>query len=220
MVFRKARALPFLPLIEGLSGSAWDISSDGMRQLSEVDEAGDSLFRNAHAFYRDALKAGPQLDSITMKFLHYLQKALDEFEAKQSSSTSSLFKWSKTMLGTASTNAMMGPSLLRDNPDLLPSVWIVDLGFFLFVNRIPRIFARKYYRARDHVNGAFTRYFSEVENAEESAPMIRDRAIQLREKGMTTRDIASYSYSAYAVSVAFDVPYENLNLPLSSPRRT
>jgi hypothetical protein len=45
------------------------------------------------------------------------------------------------MLGTASTNAMMGPALLRAHLDLLPSVWLIEAGFFLFVNRILWLFA-------------------------------------------------------------------------------
>lgn len=173
-----------------------------MKRLSEVDETGDSIFRNAHVFYRDALKAGPQLDLLTVNFLHYLRKSFDEFEAKQPSDIS-LFNWSKTMLGTASTNAMMGPALLRNNPDLLPSVWLVEQGFFLFVNRIPRMFAKKQYRARDHALAAFTSYFADEKNKEGSAPMMWDREIQLRAKGMTTRDIAAYSYSAFAVSIFY-----------------
>jgi hypothetical protein len=171
-----------------------------MKRLSEVDETGDSLFHNAHVFYREALKAGPQLDFLTVKFLHYLQKAFDDFEAHKTSALS-LSSWSKIMLGTASTNAMMGPALLHDNPDMLPSVWLVESGFFLFVNRIPRIFAKKHYRARDHVMTAFTRYFADEKNREEGAPLVWDREIQLRAKGMTTKDIAAYSYSAYAVSI-------------------
>jgi hypothetical protein len=164
IVFRKAKPLPFLPLIEKLSGLAWDISSDGMKRLSEVDEAGDSIFRNAHVFYRDALKVGPELDILTVNFLRYLEKEFDEFEAKQPSSNISLLHWSKMMLGTASTNAMMGPALLRDNPDLLQSIWLVEQAFVLFINRIPRIFARKYYRARDHVLAAFTSYLADEKN--------------------------------------------------------
>jgi hypothetical protein len=194
-------ALPFLPLIESLSGLAWDISSDGMRRLSEVDETGDSIFRNAHVFYRDALKARPQLDSLTLNFLHYLRKGFDEFEAEQTSDDTSFFSWSKIMLSTASTNAMMGPALLRDNPDLLPSVFLVESGFFLFVNQTPRMFARKQYRARDHVHAAFTNYLADEENKQGSAPMMWVREVQLCAKGMTTRDIAAYSYSAYSVSI-------------------
>jgi hypothetical protein len=34
-----------------------------MKRLTAVDESGDSLFRNAHLFYHDALKPGPQLDA-------------------------------------------------------------------------------------------------------------------------------------------------------------
>jgi hypothetical protein len=49
---------------------------------SEVDESGDSLFRNAHEFYCDALRPGPSLEALTTKFLSYLQKGFDEYEAK------------------------------------------------------------------------------------------------------------------------------------------
>jgi hypothetical protein len=170
-----------------------------MRRLQEMDETGDSLFRNTHDFYRDALKAGPQLDLLTINFLHHLQEAYNKFEAREPSETS-LFAWSKAMLGITSTNAMMGPALLRNIPDLLPSVWLVERGFFFYVNRVPRMCARKYFRARDHVLAAFTSYFSDERNMQGSVPMIRDREVQLRAKGMTTRDVAAYSYSAYAVS--------------------
>jgi hypothetical protein len=176
-----------------------------MKRLSEVDETGDSIFSNAHVFYRDALKVGPDLDVLTVNFLQHLKKEFDEFEAKQISNDTFLFHWSKTMLGTASTNAMMGPALLRDNPNLLPSVWLVEQGFVLFVNKIPRIFASKYYRARDHVLAAFTNYFDDDKNKEGSAPMMWERESQLRAKGMSTKDIAGYSYAAYAVSIFFSM---------------
>jgi hypothetical protein len=126
---------------------------------------------------------------------------MNEFEAKQTLDDTSFYSWSKMMLGAASTNAMVGPALLRDNPDLLPSVFLVESGFFLFVNQIPRMFARKHYRARDHAHAAFTNYFADGKNKEGSAPMMWDREVQLRAKGMTTRDIAAYSYSAYSVSI-------------------
>ena len=178
-----------------------------MKHLTEVDATGDSLFRNAHLFYRDALKPGPQLDALTLRFLYYLQKELDAFDDAAQQQTgapapTSLNTWSKTILGTASTNAMMGPSLLRADPDLLPSVWLVETGFFLFVNKIPRLFAGKHYRARDHVLKAFTSYFEDGRNKEGGAArMIWDREVQLREKGLSTRDVAAYSYSAFAVCI-------------------
>jgi hypothetical protein len=200
VVFRKSKALPFLPLIEKLSGLALDISSDGMNRLSEVDDTGDSIFRNAHVFYRDALKVGPELDVLTVNFLRYLDKEFNEFETKPIPTGGiSLLHWSKTMLGTASTNAMMGPALLRENPDLLPHVWLVEQGFVFFVNRVPSIFARKHYRARKHVLAAFTRYFEDEKNKEGSASMMWEREAQLRAKGVSTRDVAGYSYAAYTV---------------------
>jgi len=172
-----------------------------MRRLAEVDEKGDSIFRGAHVFYRDALKPGPQLDLLTVKFLRHLQNVFDGFETTQASKDVSLSIWSKTMLGTASTNAMMGPALLRDNPNLLPSVWLIETGFFLFVNRVPRIFAKAHYKARDHVLKAFTNYLSNEANKEEGSAMIWDRMVDMRARDMSMKDMAGYSYSAYAVSI-------------------
>jgi hypothetical protein len=171
-----------------------------MSRLAEVDETGDSIFRGAHVFYRDALKPGPQLNLLTIKFLRHLRSLFDEFEDTQASNDISLYIWSKTMLGTASTNAMMGPALLRNNPDLLPSVWLVETGFFLFVNKVPRIFAKAHYKARDHVLKAFTNYLSNEANEEEGSAMIWDRVVDMRARGMSVKDMAGYSYSAYAVS--------------------
>lgn len=211
LVFRKAKPLPFLPLIEKLSGLAWGISPDGMKLLSQVDEKGDSLFRNAHAFYRDALKPGPALDALTVSFLNYLSEAFDDFEKDNNTGTPVSFQtWSKTMLGTASTNAMMGKALLGDNPGFLEAVFTTDIGFFFFVNRVPRMFARHIYEARDLVLRSFTKYFSDSSLVAQSVPMIRDREAQLREKGLKTEDVAAYSFSAYVAFVtnATNIAYQ------------
>ena len=202
-IFRNPKSLPFLPLIESLSGLAWDISPEGMKILTKVDpDTGDSLFRNAHVFYREALKPGPQLDTLTLNFLKHLNEALDAFDRENENSaieSPSLMRWSKQILGTASTNAMMGPTLLRANPDLLPNVWLVEEGFFLFINKVPRIFARKQYEGRDRAIGAFDNYFAQKEEEREGCVrMIGERERELREAGLNNRDVAAYSYSAYA----------------------
>ncbi|TFK62657.1 cytochrome P450 [Pluteus cervinus] len=202
VVYRKSKELPFTPLIENHAGHAWGISPHGMKRLSAIDESGDSLFRNAHPFYRDALKPGPQLDLVTIQFLSYLQDALDQFDRDQTTVTERLFyNWSTTMLGKSSTNAMMGPSLLKNSPRFLRDAFEVDKGFFYFVNKVPRMFAKKQYAARDRVLDALEKYFSDPQVIAESAPMIRDREVQLREKGLTTRDIGAYSFSAYVALV-------------------
>jgi hypothetical protein len=171
-----------------------------MSRLAEADGTGHSIFSGGHDFYKHALKPGPQLNLLTIKFLRHLRQSFDEFEATQASNDLTLYLWSKTMLGTASTNAMMGPALLRDNPDLLSSVWLVESGFLLFINKVPRMFAKAQYKARDHVLKAFTDYLSDEVNEEEGSPMIWDRVVDMRARGMSMKDMAGYSYSAYAVS--------------------
>ena len=77
---------------------------------------------------------------------------------------------------------MMGPSLSRTHPDLLPSVWLVKTGF---VNKIPRLLKGKHYHARDRVLEAFTSYFEDGRNREMDAlRMILDGEAHSREKGL------------------------------------
>lgn len=218
VVFRRSKELSFLPLIEKYSGLAWGISKDGMRRLSQDGEDEESLFKNAHPFYRDALKPGPQLDAVTLKFLKFMDDALNEFDADANAGAPrSLFEWSRTILGLASTDAMMGPALLRDHVkdphSFLTSALIVDGAFFFFVNKMPRFLGRKQYEAREEVLDALERYFSDPAAIAISAPMIKDREVQLREKGMSTRDIAAYTFSAYVVRpLFFSVPDRLLTL--------
>lgn len=82
--FYQSKVLPFLPLMESLSGLAWDILPDSMKHLTAVDSIGNCLFHNMHLFYHHMLKPGSQLDVFMVKFLHCLQQALDTFKAKHS----------------------------------------------------------------------------------------------------------------------------------------
>lgn len=62
--------------------------------------------------------------------------------------------------------------------DLLPSVRLVEVCFFLFINWIQRLFVGTNYHAREHVVlGAFTGYFEE--NVEERMPMVWEREVHL-----------------------------------------
>jgi hypothetical protein len=137
--------------LENLSGLAWDISFDGMRQLSEADKTGHNIFSSNHGFYYDALKPGPQVDSLTIKFLHDFQKTLDEFEAQELSNDMSFYNLSCLMLASAE---------------------LVQSSLFFFVNRIPRLFVKEYFHGRDWVQATFMNYLLDEINKEESAPMI------------------------------------------------
>lgn len=188
--------------MESLVGPAWGITRDGLDRLGDVDEEGDSLFRNAHNFYRDSLKEGPQLDGLTLNFVKYVRMGLDDWFSKASGDVKevNLRSWSRALLGAASTNAVMGPSIIQNHPDFLSWVWAVERGFFFFVNRIPRFLAKQQYRARDNAMNAIAEYLADESNRKHGAPMIWDRDDQMREKGMQLQDRARYSYTAYAVS--------------------
>ncbi|EJD41764.1 cytochrome P450 [Auricularia subglabra TFB-10046 SS5] len=207
IIYRKSKALAFLPLVETLVAHAWGISKDGMNKLSSTEE-GDSLFQNAHAFYRDSLKEGPQLDLLTLNFLKYVRLELEAWFKKADGITqeANLRAWSRALLGAASTNAVMGPFILEKYPDFLADVWAVERGFFYYVNRIPRFLVNERYAARDRVMAAFAAYLSDETNRKDGAPMIWDREDQMHAKGMQLLDRARYTYSAYAALQTNSIP--------------
>ena len=60
--------------------SLFGASAAGAETFGHEDAHGDSLLSNNHAFYRDALKEGPQLTKMTEAFLAELKKQLDALE--------------------------------------------------------------------------------------------------------------------------------------------
>lgn len=231
MVFRKRHELPFLPLIEKYSGLGWGISKDGMRLLSRRPDSpsgsSESLFQNAHQFYRKALQKGEQLDSVTLKLLTHLDEILSSFDKSPDlAGTVNLDLWSRTILAVSSTNAMMGPALLSKHATAIggPLAFIadaltVDATFFLFVNAVPRFLARAQYAARDRVLDTLERYFQDRGGVEQSAPMIKDREVHLVEGGLSRRDVAAYTFTAYIVSTIVSLVSGKICAHVSSASR-
>jgi len=198
IIYRKSKVLSFLPLIESHVAPAWGISNDGLTRLMS-EEDGDSMLQDAHVFYRDALKEGPQLEQLTLKFVNYVRAALDDWFASDiHNEPTSLRPWSRKMLGSAATNAVCGPSILRKYPEALDWVNKVDQSFFVYVNNLPRFAAGDAYKSRDRIMDAFAEYLDDESNRRDGAPMIWERDDQMRQKGMNLQDRARYSYSAYA----------------------
>ncbi|KAH7098576.1 cytochrome P450 [Auriculariales sp. MPI-PUGE-AT-0066] len=206
IVYRKSKALAFLPLIETLVSPAWGISKHGMERLKS-EASGQSMLQDAHVFYRTSLKEGPQLDELTLKFIKYVREALDSwFSSEKHDAPLSLRGWSRMMIGSAATNSVMGPSILKRHPSALQWVTTVDASFFSYVNRIPRFMARKAYGDRDKIMDAFAEYLQDESNRDQGSPMIWDRDDQMVERGMNPLDRAKYTYSAYAALMTNSVP--------------
>ncbi|KAH7098588.1 cytochrome P450 [Auriculariales sp. MPI-PUGE-AT-0066] len=190
VVYRKSKAFAFLPLVESFAPLAWGISKHGM-DLLKSDASGPSMLQSTHGFYYTALKEGPELDELSLKFTKYVREALDSwFSDEPHDAPLSLRGWSRIMIGSAATNSVFGPSILKRHPQALEWVKTVDASV-----RRPR-----------QIMDAFAEYLQDESNRDHGAPMIWERYDQMAEKGMELQDRARYTYSVYAALMTSSVP--------------
>ncbi len=146
---------------------------------------------NSHGFYRDALREGTALNEFTASFLDCLNVELAKEDAKIDASPKGmkirLRDWARTILGTASTIAMMGPQILEEEPDLLKYNWQFDQDQVSFTIGSPRFLIRKQYANREKLIRAFEKVYKDRETKQHDAIWwIPGRQRMLAEAGMTS----------------------------------
>ena len=200
-VFRSNKVLQFEPIVEWALSRVFSLSDDGVHAFChDVDEKGDTMLFNQHAFYSNALKEGPELERLTQGFCHALYKLLDGFDEQvgEGATEVGLRDWSRTLLGTAATTALLGPAMLEHIcPDILPSLWQFDTDLFKFVFGLPRWAIPDAYKNREKIIDAFEEYTKDPRNKEGAVPMIIGREKQMRKAGMRDRDIGAGTFSVW-----------------------
>ena len=198
-VFRSNKVLQFEPMVEWGLGRIFSLSDNGVRALRhDLDGKGDTMLFNQHAFYANALKEGPELELLTRGFSHALYELLDRFDEQVSDGAIEvgLRDWSRTLLGTAATTALLGPAMIeRICPDILPNLWQFDTDLFKFVFGLPRWVIPDAYKNREKIIDALEEYTKDPRNKEGAVPMITAREDHMRRAGMSNRDIGACNFS-------------------------
>lgn len=189
----RAKSLSFNDLILWGLGAVFNISQKGLDAVAykPVEDYGSSLSENSHGFYRDALKEGAALNEFTTSFLNCLHVELVKEDAKIDASPKGmkirLQDWARTILGTASTIATMGPQILEEEPDLLKYNWQFDQDQVSFTIGLPRFLIRKQRANRDKLIRAFAKVYKDGETKQHDAIWwISGRQKMLAEAGMTS----------------------------------
>jgi hypothetical protein len=173
----------------------FELSDNGVRALRyDLDGKGDMLIFNAHAFYGNALKEGPELEQLTLNFCRELYKLLDQVDEQvgDGSIDVGLCDWSRTLLGTAATTALLGPAMLeRICPNILDCLWKFEADYFRFVFGLPRWIIPSAYTNRDKLLDVFQEYAKDSRNKQGAASVISDREVEIRRTAMSDRDIGA-----------------------------
>jgi len=201
-VFRNSKIIQFEPMVEWGMGCIFSLSDDGIRALShDLDGKGDTMLSNQHAFYGNALKEGPELEQLTQSFCRGMYKLLDRFDEQVGDGAIEvgLRDWSRTILGTAATTALLGPAMLElICPDILRNLWQFDTDFFKFVFGLPRWVIPDAYKNREKILDAFEEYSKDPRNMDGAVPMITGRDVYMRKAEMNNRDIGASTFSVWS----------------------
>jgi hypothetical protein len=120
--------------------------------------------------------------------------------------TTSLFKWVRVIMGIASTNAMLGPNLLKNEPDVLDRLWQFEKDYFTFTYGLPKWMLSKAYKNRRLMIESFGR------NIRDKKALwfvgIREEMMALR--GMSDYDVGAGTFSVWAAYVTYSSTYAPL----------
>jgi hypothetical protein len=200
-VFRNNKSIQFEPMVEWGLGRIFDLSDNGVRAFRyDLDGRGDMMLFNQHTFYGSALKEGPELQQLTMNFCRELYELLDQADEQVGDGDMEvgLRDWSRTLLGTASTNASLGPAMLeRICPDILEHLWQFETDIFKFVFDLPHWLVPNVYKNREKILDAFEEYSKDPRNKETAVPMFPSREVHMRTAQMSDRDVGICHFSVW-----------------------
>lgn len=97
-------------------------------------------------------------------------------------------------MGIASTNAMLGPSLLKNEPDVLTRLWQFEKDYFTFTYGLPKWMISKAHENRRLMIESFGRNVRDPN----SLWFVGAREVMMAARGMSDYDIGAGTFSVWA----------------------
>ena len=206
-VYKNVTTLTFDGFIRDLY-TTFGMTQQGIQLMWQVapsksqDNKGTSdsqKFHLGHGVHREQLHPGDQLEDITQKYLHYIQRsfAWQEIPNALTSTTAekgravSLYSWCASVLGNAAIRSLYGDVLLEIEPRLLEYFYSFDEESWKLTFQLPPLLAKRMHAAREESRKAYVRYFEmSPEKRPGACHYIRTVEAKQRQAGMTDRDIA------------------------------
>ncbi|KAI5779774.1 cytochrome P450 [Geopyxis carbonaria] len=175
-VFRHTRELTFDPFVLEVVRNVYHFSAADQAALTHPRPSGTSIVSESHAYYRTHL-TGDSLAVLKARWLSALSAQLD---GVRPGSQGALYEWTRTHIATAASAAVMGPGFLAQNPAILPALWDFDDAHIYMLYRLPRLFLRKGFAARDLLVSELHHYlFVSPPPESERVPLIWNRQRRL-----------------------------------------
>jgi hypothetical protein len=194
-MIHRTHTFQFDPIVQWSLHTHFGMSIKATHDIETDPDGKGSMYVNEHGFFRDALAPGANLTLLTNAFLRFLDddiaNKIEEVKAAGGSVTVDLLYWVRHTIGRSSSNAVVGPRLLDQNPDLLNwyCQWQVD--FFKFSFGLPRWSIKRAHENRDRILKAFTDHAKDPE----ALWFVRAREEMMEIRGVTGTDMAALTFA-------------------------
>ncbi|KAL2426772.1 Cytochrome P450 monooxygenase calL [Exophiala dermatitidis] len=101
------------------------------------------------ALNHEFLLSQSAVNSLTNKFMECLHAVLDRADIDHEWKTTELFSWWKKAMFEASTTAVLGSTILQENPDLAEQFWQYEAGLLARFYGLPRLLKPEAYSCMD-----------------------------------------------------------------------
>lgn len=189
----KSKSLSLDALIEDGLVTMFGVTPKGVQQLqSDPDGKGPLLLHN-HTYLKESLASGGSLEVLTRGFVDYLDIELQKV-SNQGTIEVGLQEWVRLVLTVASTNASLGPEILKQEPELITRLWEWERDFQTLTLGLPAWMMKRAHKNRELMIQGFSRHVSD-KNALE---FLRHLVVLMRRRGMSDRDIGAGNFSFWS----------------------
>jgi hypothetical protein len=192
----------------------WDLPGESENAVGSDTSQSQLHKALAHAgedFYRQQLQPGDRLDELWPRIQNLIDESLlwhnitDICNVSRDKDTKrlSLWKWSREVLLSSVTGAIFGERLLQLQPDLLHHFVKFDDESWKLTYRIPRIWAKEMFVARDKITATMEQYFALPEKERADATwLVHTLEKEMRNIQLEGKDIAALFAMPFWVYVA------------------
>lgn len=194
----RSKSLTFDALIEHALVQMFGVTAEGLQKL-KTDPDGEGSLIGQHTFFKDALAPGDNLNLLTLKFLEYLENEMKRIEDQISNSadrqiTIELQSWTRKLLVMASTNALLGPTLLRKDPDVPSMLWEWEEDFNTFSLGLPHWMMKRAVANREKMIQAFGRHIFD----KDALCFVTVQEELMKRRGLSDRDIGAGNFCLWS----------------------
>jgi hypothetical protein len=194
----RSKSLTFDGLVEQAIVSMFGVTAEGAEKL-KTDPDGEGSLIGQHTFFKDALAPGDNLNLLTQKFVEHLEKEIRQTKDQILGSTNGQMKidlqsWTRKLLVVASTNAMLGPTLLQEDPDVISMLWEWEGDYNTFSLGLPNWMMRRAVANREKMMQTFGRHIFD----KDALWFVTIQEERMKRRGLSDRDIGAGNFSLWS----------------------